>query len=381
MRTFQDFNLRYALASVPGVAEVASVGGYQKQYQVQVDPAKLHAYGLSLADVTAAIRRSNADVGGRVIEQDDSVRGGTTRRSQAALAALALAVGFGVAAVPRLLGDSGGALTDATRGNPRAIRTEPVAAQAPSASVPNATPTVSEPPAAAAATPADAVDAFLRAEVERDFETSYGLLAAPDRTVHQSRAEWRAAHAQLPLVREFTLGAVRIVGDRAEVDSTVALQPQLDPVVGLVPGSALATWIVLAEDGGWRVDFGESALVPQYVSDTAAPAAARAWVAERTGCGASARAALLGTGRLLDELCATRGPVRVAQAVALEPSESSDPFLAAYGPDVFTWARVVPVTAPTRVGAVLAPLGPRWRVIGLVDLPILSNNPQEGAQS
>jgi len=68
LRTFQDFHLRYALASVPGVAEVASVGGYQRQYQVEVEPAKLHAYGLSLADVTAAIRRSNADVGGRVIE-------------------------------------------------------------------------------------------------------------------------------------------------------------------------------------------------------------------------------------------------------------------------------------------------------------------------
>jgi Cu(I)/Ag(I) efflux system membrane protein CusA/SilA len=68
LRTFQDFHLRYALSSVPGVAEVASVGGYQKQYQVEVDPAKLQAYGLTLADVTGAIRRSNADVGGRVIE-------------------------------------------------------------------------------------------------------------------------------------------------------------------------------------------------------------------------------------------------------------------------------------------------------------------------
>jgi Cu(I)/Ag(I) efflux system membrane protein CusA/SilA len=68
LRTFQDFHLRYALASVPGVAEVASVGGYQRQYQVEVDPSKLHAYGLSIGNVAAAIRRSNADVGGRVIE-------------------------------------------------------------------------------------------------------------------------------------------------------------------------------------------------------------------------------------------------------------------------------------------------------------------------
>jgi copper/silver efflux system protein len=68
MRTFQDFTLRYALSSVPGVAEVASIGGYQKQYQVEVDPEKLQAHNLSVGDVTRAIRASNNDVGGRVIE-------------------------------------------------------------------------------------------------------------------------------------------------------------------------------------------------------------------------------------------------------------------------------------------------------------------------
>src|SRR5512138_1982908 len=68
LRTFQDFTLRYALGSVPGVAEVASVGGYQKQYQVTVDPNRLRAYDLSLQDVISAIRDSNNDVGGRVVE-------------------------------------------------------------------------------------------------------------------------------------------------------------------------------------------------------------------------------------------------------------------------------------------------------------------------
>ncbi len=68
LRTYQDFNLRYALASVPGVAEVASIGGYQKQYQVEVEPEKLRAYGLSIGDVSSAIRASNNDVGGRVLE-------------------------------------------------------------------------------------------------------------------------------------------------------------------------------------------------------------------------------------------------------------------------------------------------------------------------
>jgi Cu(I)/Ag(I) efflux system membrane protein CusA/SilA len=68
LRTFQDFTLRYALGSVPGVAEVASVGGYEKQYQVTVDPAKLRAYGVTLDEVAEKIRDSNADVGGRVLE-------------------------------------------------------------------------------------------------------------------------------------------------------------------------------------------------------------------------------------------------------------------------------------------------------------------------
>ena len=68
LRTFQDYTLKYALTGVPGVAEVASVGGYEKQYQVTVDPNRLRAYGITLSDVATAIRRSNRDVGGRVLE-------------------------------------------------------------------------------------------------------------------------------------------------------------------------------------------------------------------------------------------------------------------------------------------------------------------------
>jgi Cu(I)/Ag(I) efflux system membrane protein CusA/SilA len=68
LRSFQDWTLRYALAAVPGVAEVASLGGYEKQYQVTIDPARLLSYRLPLRDVVEAIRMSNLDVGGRVIE-------------------------------------------------------------------------------------------------------------------------------------------------------------------------------------------------------------------------------------------------------------------------------------------------------------------------
>ena len=68
LRTFQDWYLRYWLASVPGVAEVASVGGYQKQYQIELDPEKLLARRIPLAKAIEAVRRGNNDVGGRLVE-------------------------------------------------------------------------------------------------------------------------------------------------------------------------------------------------------------------------------------------------------------------------------------------------------------------------
>ncbi len=68
LRTFQDWYLRYWLESVPGVAEVASVGGFVKQYQVKIDPNKLTAYDIPINSVIEAVRNSNNDVGGRVVE-------------------------------------------------------------------------------------------------------------------------------------------------------------------------------------------------------------------------------------------------------------------------------------------------------------------------
>jgi Cu(I)/Ag(I) efflux system membrane protein CusA/SilA len=68
LRSYQDWYLKYQLSAVPGVSEVASVGGFVKQYQVTVDPVKLRAYNLSLNEVAQAIKRSNGEVGGRSIE-------------------------------------------------------------------------------------------------------------------------------------------------------------------------------------------------------------------------------------------------------------------------------------------------------------------------
>ena len=68
LRSLQDWNIRYALESVEGVAEVAPVGGFVKQYQVDLDPNKLLAYNIPIGDVVNAIRMSNQDVGGKTFE-------------------------------------------------------------------------------------------------------------------------------------------------------------------------------------------------------------------------------------------------------------------------------------------------------------------------
>ncbi len=68
LRSLQDWYLKYGLSSIEGVAEVASIGGYVKQYQVTVDPSKLQAYGIPVGDIEMAIKNANSDVGGEVIE-------------------------------------------------------------------------------------------------------------------------------------------------------------------------------------------------------------------------------------------------------------------------------------------------------------------------
>ncbi|MBI5791307.1 MAG: efflux RND transporter permease subunit [Rhodocyclales bacterium] len=72
LRTLQDWFVRYQLTKAPGVAEVASIGGFVQQYQVIVDPVKLRSYGVPLMKVVQAIRDSNRDVGGRVVEMAET---------------------------------------------------------------------------------------------------------------------------------------------------------------------------------------------------------------------------------------------------------------------------------------------------------------------
>ncbi len=93
LRTLQDWYLRYQLAKAPGVAEVASIGGFVQQYQVTVDPVKLKTYGIPLMRVSEVIRNSNRDVGGRTLEMAETeymVRGRGYLRDASDIANLVL---------------------------------------------------------------------------------------------------------------------------------------------------------------------------------------------------------------------------------------------------------------------------------------------------
>ncbi|PYP90867.1 MAG: CusA/CzcA family heavy metal efflux RND transporter [Candidatus Angelobacter sp. Gp1-AA117] len=68
LRSFQDWYMRYYLKSVPGVAEIAPLGGFEQQYQINLDPSRLQAYGIPLSRVVEAVRAGNSEVGGRLLE-------------------------------------------------------------------------------------------------------------------------------------------------------------------------------------------------------------------------------------------------------------------------------------------------------------------------
>jgi Cu(I)/Ag(I) efflux system membrane protein CusA/SilA len=106
LRTFQDFTVRPALQAVAGVAEVASLGGFQRQYQIVVDPDRLVSFGLTLGDITGSVRDANAEVGARVLElagREYVLRGRGYVKDLADLERSVVTVGAG--GIPIRLGD------------------------------------------------------------------------------------------------------------------------------------------------------------------------------------------------------------------------------------------------------------------------------------
>jgi hypothetical protein len=215
-----------------------------------------------------------------------------------------------------------------------------------------------------ATSPEAAVRGFLTAEALQDFAASYAFLGPDDLAVYPSEGAWVAAHADLPPVTGFAVEQV----EGGRVTTLTAQRSTLDPVLGLVPARSRATWETVEVDGGFRVAFGRSTAVPLYPGEEGVGAAARAWASARQGCGSEGQVdgALLGTPVLAEQLCGRPGELVVGQAGPLPDGAASTPLLDAFGPEVFTWARVVPVREPVALQAVLAPVDDRWLVIGVL---------------
>lgn len=272
-------------------------------------------------------------------------------RSRPAVVVLAVAFGLalGIGATIALTGDDDGS-----------------PATAPELTDPSTSQPVDQeaPPGASVSSPEAAVDGFLRAEAAGDFEASFGFLSATTRSEFASPAGWIASHADLvPPVVEFLVEEV----DDDEVVTLVRFEPSLDQIQGLVAERARVTWETSDDGGSWGVDLASSTFEPLYPSDDAAPEAVRAWAEGHQDCGTPRTwdGNLQGSPALAKRLCAQEGTVEVGPALPLAPVDAG-PFLAAFGPDVGEWARVVAVTAPVELRAVVAPIGQEWLVIGVL---------------
>lgn len=224
-------------------------------------------------------------------------------------------------------------------------------------------------PGAPADSPEAAVTAFLDAELAGDFTASYLLLSATDREEYRTPAGWVASHADvLPPVTGYEVEDLAADDSRATIVTVTGFEPSLDQVVGLVPERARATWVAVAEDGGWAVALSESNFEPLHPPDAEATAAVQAWVRSHQECRPDGEhSPVLGLPALALALCDTDGPVRVGEVERFTEGFDTNTFLAAYGAPVLEWARVVPVEGPVELRAVVAPIGRQWTVIGVLD--------------
>lgn len=225
------------------------------------------------------------------------------------------------------------------------------------------------PPGAGATSAEEAVTAFLDAEVARDFETSFGYLDDVTRATYGSPAGWVSAHADLlPPIVEYSIEGQETAADGREILSTqVALVPSLDPVVGLTPAEAIVRWSVTEGEGGWGISLDSSPFEPQYPSDEGAAPAAREWAEDRQRCEqpANEHDGLVGSPALARQLCNAEATPTFDGPSPLDEM-TGQPVFTAFGPEAFLAARVVRVSGPADLAAVLVPIGDTWTVIAIL---------------
>lgn len=242
----------------------------------------------------------------------------------------------------------------------------------PASSLPSAAPVV-QLPADADRTATAAVASFLRARSDGDAATSFALLAPDSRRTYATQALWVDAMADLPAPGTFMVTGDRPGGGGAEVSVDVRRTPVLNAFVGFVPAQAVEVYRAVRAGPAWRVQPEPVRVTPELISDRTAAADVSAWLTRLAACdgaGAAARQVssdLLGDDSLPGAICTKHARLRAGPAQPVMGGPSTAPFLAAYGPEIGSWARLIPVTGPGQQLLVgVAPLGRSWRVFGIV---------------
>lgn len=228
-------------------------------------------------------------------------------------------------------------------------------------------------PAGAEATASAAVVAYLQARTVGNVTLSYALLGPASKRSYPTEATWTDALADLPTPGTFTVTAGQPRGAAAEVTAVVRRTPVLNSFVGFVPAKAVEVYRAVRAGTRWRVEAEPVRVTPELISDRTATSDVTAWLGRLSVCdgvGAAARqvsADLLGDDSLAGGICAAHARLRAGRAQPVLGGPATAPFVAAYGPDLGSWARVVPVTGPGQQLLVgVAPLGASWRVFGIV---------------
>ena len=227
-----------------------------------------------------------------------------------------------------------------------------------------------EPPTADAA-----LDVFLSSIVEAKFD-AYALLDAASLQRFPTVASWARAQADLVRPVGFEIGPSRTAfgsdGDVVEMEVTSTHRPSLDVFRGLVPGRSQSVWQVRREQDRWRVAAEPVSVRPILPPDSSAPDIVREWVSRLEACdrdGASklqASTYLYGPAGYVGAPCERRGAWSVGDPVRLDKAPDPSDLVAAYGPGVGAWVRLVPVDGPeSRFFAVVAPMGDVWQVAGV----------------
>jgi hypothetical protein len=217
-----------------------------------------------------------------------------------------------------------------------------------------------------------AVRRFLRAGAAGDHAVAYGLLDWAGRLRYPTLARFTRAQADRAAVTAVRVGRQRAAGAGA-VDVTVTLThpAAIDPFAGLVPGRTVEVWRASRQGGRWRVAVGPRSVRADLPGDERAPEAVSAWVQRLLACdrkgaaGLQAGPELYGPANLPEAPCQERGRWTVAAPEGFDAAVEPQAYLAAFGPEVGSWARLVPVQGPrTRFSVVVGPLGDAWRVLG-----------------